>query len=59
MTKEIINFVEKIQGQLMFDLAEGNESNLEMIANNLIARHKNDTRNICQAYEIVKHSLIG
>lgn len=59
MSKEIINFVEKIQGQLMYDLAVGKNANLEDIANNLIARHKSDSRNICQAYEVVKHTLLG
>lgn len=59
MSKEIVNFVEKIQGQLMFDLATGHETSLETIANNLIARHKADRRDICQAYEVVKHALLG
>lgn len=59
MSKEIINFVEKIQGQLMFDLAAGKETNLFDIATNLIAKHKSDQRDICQAYEVVKHSLLG
>ncbi|MBQ0139194.1 MAG: hypothetical protein KBT36_07855 [Kurthia sp.] len=59
MSKEIINFVEKIQGQLMLDLATGNKTSLETIANNLIARHRTNQRDICQAYEVVKHSLLG
>lgn len=59
MSKEIINFVEIIKGQLMSDLAAGNEATLMDIANNLIVRHKADQRDICQAYEVVKHSLLG
>lgn len=59
MSKEIINFVEKIQGQLMLDLAAGHNTSLEGIANDLIARHKTDRRDICQAYEVVKHALLG
>ncbi|GEK35023.1 hypothetical protein [Kurthia sibirica] len=59
MSKEIINFVELIKSQLLMDLSTKNVADLESIANHLIARHKTDMRDICQAYEVVKHSLIG
>ena len=59
MSKEIINFVEEIKGQLMYEIAAGKDTSLMEIATNLIARHKTEQRNICQAYEVVKHSLLG
>lgn len=59
MSKEIINFIEQIEGQLMMDLAQGKQSSLASIAHDLIARHKTSSRDICQAYEVVKHDLLG
>lgn len=58
MTKEVLNFVDKIQSQLMYDLVDG-ESNLEQIAQRLMECHQMSTRDICQAYEVVKHELVG
>lgn len=58
MTKEILNFVDEIQSQLMYDLVDG-ESNLEQIAQRLMECHQTSTRYICQAYEVVKHELVG
>ncbi|MEK4229433.1 hypothetical protein [Solibacillus sp. FSL H8-0538] len=60
MSFEIKYFVEQIRTYLMADLAIRNESNLFDIAVNLIKRHDpTHFEHICQAYEVVKHELIG
>lgn len=58
MTKEILDFVDEIQSQLMYGLVN-EESSLEQIAQSLIERHQSSERDICQAYEVVKHQLVG
>lgn len=60
MTPQIQYFVEQIEATLMLDIMEENELDLYDIATDLI-RHNDDTMfaDICQAYEVVKHHLLG
>ena len=59
MNTEILTFVEKMEATVLNDLVTTDNSNLYSIAVELIAEHKEAYVNICQAYEIVKHNLLG
>lgn len=59
MNKEIINYVEKIEASVLYDLVTTDTSDLFIIASDLIEKNKEDFSNICQAYEVVKHNLVG
>lgn len=60
MNKQITYFVEEIQSHLMMDLAVAESQNLYDIASTLIAQHDDAAMtHICQAYEVVKHQLVG
>lgn len=53
-------YVEQLQALLMADLAEKDETTLYGVANDMIKwHHPDELKNICQAYEIVKHQFIG
>lgn len=60
MTPQIQYFVEQIESTLMLDILEYNELDLYDIATDLIS-HNDDAMfaDICQAYEVVKHHLLG
>lgn len=60
MNSHIQFYVDEIQAILMADLYEEKELSLYSIANHLIKHHhENEYKDICQAYEIVKHQLLG
>lgn len=60
MNTQIEFFVEQLQAIVMADLAEEKETNLFGMANDMIAcHHEDEFENICQAYEVVKHNLLG
>lgn len=60
MNAQIENFVEQIEASVMLNILGDNELDLYDIATDLISH--NDGKmfaDICQAYEVVKHHLIG
>ncbi|MER2154670.1 MAG: hypothetical protein ABS917_10795 [Solibacillus sp.] len=59
MNTEILSFVEKMEAAVLNDLVTTDSSDLYEIAVEMIAANKNAYKNICQAYEVVKHNLVG
>ena len=62
MDTQILNFVEKMEAKLLNDLitAEELDHDLYDIATEMLESNDKDTyENICQAYEVVKHNLLG
>ena len=59
MNTEILTFIEKMEAAVLNDLVTTDTSNLYGIAVEMIAQHKEAYVNICQAYEVVKHNLLG
>ncbi|MER2030105.1 MAG: hypothetical protein ABS935_12060 [Solibacillus sp.] len=59
MNTEILSFVEKMEAAVLNDLVTTDSSDLYEIAVEMIAKNKNAYKNICQAYEVVKHNLVG
>lgn len=60
MNTNIQYYVDELQSVLMTDLFEEKNNKLYSLANDLIERYpKDEFKNICQAYEVVKHQLIG
>lgn len=59
MNAQITNYVEKIEASVLYDLVTTDKSDLFIIASDLIENNKEDYTNICQAYEVVKHNLLG
>ena len=60
MNTSILEYVEKMQATLLIDMVTANELDLYDIANDMIAKSDDkDFEHICQAYEIVKHHLVG
>lgn len=60
MNTTINYYVEQMEAALLSDLAIQNESNLYSIANDmLVAEDRVHFESICQAYEVVKHNLLG
>ena len=62
MNSQILNFVEQMEAILLNDLVTANELDYDLydIATNLMKENGKDSyENICQAYEVVKHDLIG
>lgn len=60
MNTTITYYVEQIEAILLNDLATQNESNLYDIANDMLATEARENfASICQAYEVVKHNLVG
>ena len=59
MNTEILTFVEKMEAAVLNDLVTTDTSNLYGIAVEMIAEQKEAYVNICQAYEVVKHKLLG
>lgn len=60
MTDQIEYFVEQMEAALMSDIIADHELDLYDVATDLISH--NDGKmlaNICQAYEVVKHHLLG
>ena len=62
MNSQILNFVEQMEAKLLNDLVTANELNHDLydIATKLMEENSKDSyEHICQAYEVVKHDLIG
>ncbi|QPQ29885.1 hypothetical protein [Lysinibacillus sp. JNUCC 51] len=60
MNKQIISYVAEMEAALMNKMEDHNEENLLFtIASKMIAREKDQFKNVCQAYEVVKHHLVG
>ncbi|MCL1694974.1 MULTISPECIES: hypothetical protein [unclassified Lysinibacillus] len=60
MNKQIISYVAKMEAALMNKMEDHNEENLLFsIASDMIAEEKDQFSNVCQAYEVVKHNLVG
>ena len=59
MNTEILTFVEKMEAAVLNDLVTTDTSDLYEIAVEMIAEHKEAYVNICQAYEVVRHNLLG
>ncbi|MGG0657641.1 hypothetical protein [Rummeliibacillus pycnus] len=60
MNSTIEFYVEKIESQILMDLAAHDDADLYTIANQLIQNEPSDKlESICQAYEVVKHELLG
>ena len=59
MNEQITNYIEKIEASVLYDLVTTDTSDLYIIASDLIENNKEDYKNICQAYEVVKHELLG
>ena len=59
MNTEILHYVEKIAATLLNDLVTTDTANIYTIATAMIAEHEAAFEQICQAYEVVKHNLLG
>ncbi|WP_026022472.1 hypothetical protein [Kurthia senegalensis] len=59
MNNSIQQYVEQMESQLLNDLTMNDEADLYAIATDLIESEEQDMMDICQAYEVVKHNLIG
>ncbi|MGE7912802.1 hypothetical protein [Lysinibacillus xylanilyticus] len=60
MNHQIISYVAKMEAALMNKMEDHTEENLLFsIASEMIAKEKDQFKNVCQAYEVVKHNLVG
>lgn len=59
MNEQIEFYVEQMEAALMMELLDGNKPNLQKIAENFLATDEEQYTTICQAYEVVKHDLLG
>lgn len=60
MNTSVLDYVEKMQATLLIDMVTANELDLYGIASDLIAKSDDkESEHIWQAYEIVKHHLVG
>lgn len=60
MNKQIISYVAQMEAALMSQMEDHNEENLLFaIASDMIAKEKDQFKNVCQAYEVVKHHIVG
>ena len=59
MNSQIEFYVEQLEAALMIEIVEGNKPNLYTIASDMIAEDQTQYMNVCQAYEVVKHELLG
>lgn len=59
MNVEILNYVEQMEAALLSDLVTTDTSNLYAIATTMIENEETAFEEICQAYEVVKHELLG
>lgn len=59
MNVKILSFVEKMEAAVLYDLVTTDTSDLYRIATDMIAEDKEAFQYICQAYEVVKHNLLG
>ena len=59
MNEEILEIVEKMKAAILYDLVTTDKSDLYQIALDMIQQDKQQYKNICQAYEVVRHNLVG
>lgn len=59
MNVEILSYVEKMEAAVLNDLVTTDASDLYQIALDMIEDNKNEYHTICQAYEVVRHNLVG
>lgn len=59
MNAQIEFYVEQMEATVMMELLNNDESNLFDIASDMIAENQEQMQNVCQAYEVVKHALLG
>ncbi|NLY79889.1 MAG: hypothetical protein GX072_08395 [Lysinibacillus sp.] len=60
MSPHIEFYVEQLLAQVMANVAMHSEKDLYHLANDMIDCHHEDEHDkICQAYEVVKHQLLG
>lgn len=59
MNAEITTYVQKMEAAVLYDLVTTDTSDLYGIASDLIENNQADFSTICQAYEVVKHNLLG
>lgn len=59
MNAQIEFYVEQMEASLMMNLVNSKKSNLYDIASDMITEDQEQMLNICQAYEVVKHALLG
>lgn len=60
MDKNIEMYVSKIESEILMNLADHDDADLYLIAKKLLKHESEDMmKSICQAYEVVKHELVG
>lgn len=59
MNSQILNYVNEMQHTVLYDLVTTDRSDLYEIATQLIEDNEADSLHIQQAYEVVKHNLLG
>lgn len=59
MNTQILTYVDEMQAAVLYDLVTTDTSDLYKIATTLIEQNEADTATICQAFEVVKHNLLG
>ena len=60
MNHQIISYVAEMEAALMSKMEDHNEKNLLFsIASDMIAKDKEQFKNVCQAYEVVKHHIVS
>ncbi len=60
MDNKIEFYVNKIEGEILMNLADHDDADLYLIAKNLLKHESEEMmESICQAYEVVKHELVG
>ena len=62
MDTQILNFVEEMEAKLLNDLITEDKLDYDLydIATEMLESNDKDSyENICQAYEVVKHNLLG
>lgn len=59
MNAQILNYVHQIESAVLFDLVTVDTSDIYNIATEMIEQNEEAYADICQAYEVVKHELLG
>lgn len=59
MNTQILNYVQQIESAVLYDLVTTDTSDIYNIASEMIAENTEAYEHICQAYEVVKHNLLG
>lgn len=59
MNAQILNYVQEMEAIVLNDLVTTDTSDIYNIATEMIAQDQDAFMEICQAYEVVKHNLLG